>query len=93
MSQQLAYENRVEDLQKELMQSTRVKQEVESEYSTLKKTVQNKEKEEKKRQSMLEVRKFFDFEIFVICLANKLTQNDKHTHLVLFHWSHQLHHA
>ena len=64
MSQQLAYENRVEDLQKELMQLTRVKQEVESEYSTLKKTVQNKEQEEKKRQSMLEVRKFFDFEIF-----------------------------
>merc|ERR1719471_1921607 len=56
MSQQLAYENRVEDLQKELMQLTRVKQEVESEYSTLKKTVQNKEQEEKKRQSMLEVK-------------------------------------
>lgn len=37
------------------MQLTRVKQEVESEYSTLKKTVQSKEQEEKKRQSMLEV--------------------------------------
>merc|ERR1719394_1058111 len=56
MSQQVAYETRVEDLQREIMQLTRVKQEVETEYSTLKKTVQNKEEEGKKRQSMLEVR-------------------------------------
>ena len=55
MSQQVAYETRVEDLQREIMQLTRVKQEVETEYSTLKKTVQNKEEEGKKRQSMLEV--------------------------------------
>merc|ERR1719471_600946 len=56
MSQQVAYETRAEELQREIMQLTRVKQEVESEYSTLKKTVQNKEQEEKKRQSMLEVK-------------------------------------
>ena len=55
MSQQVAYETRVEELQREIMQLNKVKQEVEVEYSTLKRTVQNKEEEGKKRQSMLEV--------------------------------------
>merc|ERR1719471_1099229 len=35
MSQQVAYETRAEELQREIMQLTRVKQEVETEYSTL----------------------------------------------------------
>ena len=36
-------------------QLSMIKQEVESEYSTLKRTVENKEEEGKRRQSMLEV--------------------------------------
>ena len=55
MSQQVAYETRVEELQREIMQVNKVKQEVETEYSTLKRTVKSKEEEGKKRQSMLEV--------------------------------------
>ena len=53
---QVAYESRCEELQRELLQLTSVKQKVETEYSTLKKTVQKKEQEEERRKSMLEVR-------------------------------------
>merc|ERR1712123_456215 len=56
MSQQLGYENTIEELQREINQLAQIKQEVESEYSTLKRTVENKEEEGKRRQSMLEVR-------------------------------------
>merc|ERR1711892_698598 len=56
MSQQLGYENSIEELQREINQIAQIKQEVESEYSTLKRTVENKEEEGKRRQSMLEVR-------------------------------------
>lgn len=52
----MAYESRCEELQRELLQLTSVKQKVETEYSTLKKTVQKKEQEEERRKSMLEVR-------------------------------------
>merc|ERR1712106_923588 len=56
MSQQINYENTIEELQREINQLAQIKQEVESEYSTLKRTVENKEEEGKRRQSMLEVR-------------------------------------
>merc|ERR1719348_2055400 len=56
MSQQVSYENRIEELQRDLQALQTVKQEVESEYSTLKRAVQNKEEDVKRRQSMLEVR-------------------------------------
>merc|ERR1712013_786968 len=54
MSQQINYENTIEELQREMNQLSMIKQEVESEYSTLKRTVENKEEEGKRRQSMLE---------------------------------------
>ena len=53
---QINYENTIEELQREMNQLSMIKQEVESEYSTLKRTVENKEEEGKRRQSMLEVR-------------------------------------
>merc|ERR1719422_2013252 len=56
MSRQVAYENRVEDLQRELMHLNQEKQVVEVEYSTLKKTVLSKEEEVKRRQSMMEMK-------------------------------------
>ena len=56
MGQQVAYENRLEELQRELQQLTSVKMKVESEYSTLKKTVKEKEQEEERRKSKYEVR-------------------------------------
>merc|ERR1719277_2012027 len=56
MSRQVAYENRVEDLQRELMHLNQEKQVVEVEYSTLKKTVLSKEEEVKRRQSMVEMK-------------------------------------
>merc|ERR1719410_900353 len=43
MSQQVAYESRVEDLQKELQMISKEKKEIEVENSTLKKTNKNKE--------------------------------------------------
>jgi hypothetical protein len=52
---QINYENTIEELQREINQIAQIKQEVESEYSTLKRTVENKEEEGKRRQSMLEV--------------------------------------
>ena len=52
---QINYENTIEELQREINQLAQIKQEVESEYSTLKRTVENKEEEGKRRQSMLEV--------------------------------------
>merc|ERR1719450_2049440 len=56
MSRQVAYENRVEDLQRELMHLNQEKQVVEVEYSTLKKSVLSKEEEVKRRQSMMEMK-------------------------------------
>merc|ERR1719474_1680554 len=56
MSQQVTYENTIEELQREINQLAQIKQEVESEYSTLKRSVENKEEEGKRRQSMLEIR-------------------------------------
>merc|ERR1712198_318120 len=54
MSQQAAYESRVEDLQKELQMISKEKKEIEVENSTLKKTNKNKEDEIKRRQSLYE---------------------------------------
>ena len=62
----MAYESRCEELQRELLQLTSVKQKVETEYSTLKKTVQKKEQEEERRKSMLEVRSSPDSALCVI---------------------------
>ena len=55
MSQQVAYETRLEELQRELQQLTSVKMKVETEYCTLKKTVAKKEEEEERRKSKYEV--------------------------------------
>ena len=67
---QVAYENRVEDLQRELMHLNQEKQVVEVEYSTLKKTVLSKEEEVKRRQSMMEVSEIIISQTFVIKLLS-----------------------
>merc|ERR1719319_253184 len=56
MSQQVTYENRIEELEQEIKVLRTHKQEVEVEYSTLKRTVKNKEEEGRKRLSIMEVR-------------------------------------
>merc|ERR1712012_474424 len=55
MSQQVSYENRIEELEHEIKDLKTKRQEVETEYSTLKRTVQ-KEEEGRKRLSIMEVR-------------------------------------
>ena len=49
----MSYENRIDELQVEINQLGKHKQEVEVEYSTLKRTVQNKEEEGRKRRVCL----------------------------------------
>ena len=51
----MAYERRLEDLQKELQMVSKVKMEIEVENNTLKRTFKNKEEELKNRQSKYEV--------------------------------------
>ena len=52
---QVSYENRIEELEQEIKDLKTKRQEVETEYSTLKRTVQNKEEEGRKRLSIMEV--------------------------------------
>ena len=52
---QVSYENRIDELQVEINQLGKHKQEVEVEYSTLKRTVKTKEEEGRKRLSIMEV--------------------------------------
>ena len=52
----MSYENRIEELEQEIKDLKTKRQEVETEYSTLKRTVQNKEEEGRKRLSIMEVR-------------------------------------
>ena len=52
---QVSYENRIEELEQEIKDLKSKRQEVETEYSTLKRTVQNKEEEGRKRLSIMEV--------------------------------------
>lgn len=52
---QVSYENRIDELQRDIQQLSKHKQDVETEYSTLKKTVKSKEEEGRKRLSMMEV--------------------------------------
>ena len=51
----MSYENRIEELEQEIKDLKTKRQEVETEYSTLKRTVQNKEEEGRKRLSIMEV--------------------------------------
>ena len=51
----MSYENRIEELEQEIKDLKMKRQEVETEYSTLKRTVQNKEEEGRKRLSIMEV--------------------------------------
>jgi len=56
MSQQAAYQKRIDELQNEINLLKEQEEKVRSEYSTLKKTVEKDEAEKKKRQSILEIR-------------------------------------
>ena len=55
VASQVSYENRIEELEQEIKDLKMKRQEVETEYSTLKRTVQNKEEEGRKRLSIMEV--------------------------------------
>ena len=55
VASQVSYENRIEELEREIKDLKTKREEVETEYSTLKRTVKNKEEEGRKRLSIMEV--------------------------------------